>query len=58
LNLVSSRWLVWWPMSSSVCQRLGVLGGGEPVVQRLEADPAPLGLALGPLVAVNAHPQG
>lgn len=36
-------------------QRLRVVHGGEPVVQRLELDARPGGLPLGPLVAVQAQ---
>ena len=36
-------------------QRGGVVAGGEPVGQRPVADPGPVGLAFGPLVAVEPH---
>jgi len=39
-------------------QRLGVVGRAEAVVERLEADAGLLRLALGPLVAVEADPDG
>jgi hypothetical protein len=37
-------------------QRLGVRAGAEAVVERLEAQPGPLGLALRPLVTVQTEP--
>ena len=38
-------------------QRVGVIAGGEAVVQRAELDPGLGGLALGPLVPVEVHPD-
>jgi hypothetical protein len=39
-------------------QPAGVIDGGEPVIECLEADPGPGGLPLGPLVAVDAQLGG
>ena len=47
--------LIWSETSADLLQPFGVIDRGEPVVQGFESDPGLGGLALGPMVAVEAQ---